>query len=251
MARQRIYTVGFRLPGNVFSYIGFESRDSLRDAEIVLFQASIGNISCGRHYNGKPLLSEYMSDSFRDYNSHWRSELQSALQAGKLVIVYLVRPLEYYHYTGDTEFSGSGNSRVTTKRVAPFSAYQSLSWLDKISTKNTNRLKLNADAEFLAPYWDEFGGASACEAVISGEFQQVLLETADDGAIAGAQAKAFPGCLLFLPPIHFDEDKFIRDTEEAATPWTKEAIRFGKRLASALFNLQDAVRLQASGNTTP
>jgi len=249
MAKNKIYTVGFRLPGKDYSYVRFESRQSLAEAEVILIEPTIGNISCGSSYNGKPLLSEFMSESFREYQQHWHKEIQAALDSGKLVVVYLVTPLEYYHYTGDAESSGSGSSRVTTKKVAPFSAYDAIPCLDSVLSRSEVNIRLDDNAGFLSRYWDEFADVSVCEAIIRGKFRQVVLRTEDDASVAGALVRDFPGYLLFLPPIRYDEDKFIRyDEESNPSPWTKEARRFGKCHATAIYELDEALRLDAALN---
>lgn len=242
MAGKKIYTLGFSLPGKVFSHIEYESLESLAGAEIILIQPTIGDISCGSSYNGKPLLSEFMSDSYREFNQHWRREITLALQQGKLVIVYLVKPLEYFHYTGETEFSGTGSGRVTMKKVAPFSAYDAIPCVESVTAISGASLRKTGKTGFISPYWEEFAQVSSCEAVLRGDCRQILLQTEDGGGTAAALAGNFSGYLLFLPPIHFDEDKFIRDNEEStASPWTKEAQRFGRRLASAIINLENAL----------
>jgi len=40
--------------------------------------------------------------------------------------------------------------------------------------------------------------------------------------------------LLFLPPIRYDEEEFLRETESEERHWTPEALNFGKRLVAAL-----------------
>ena len=100
MAKNRIFTIGFELPGDVFEYVEFNSDQTLLDANIVLFEPTLGNYSSYESYNGKPLLSEHSSFSTKQYLEHWHSEIVAAVKAGKLVIVYLARPIECYRHTG-------------------------------------------------------------------------------------------------------------------------------------------------------
>jgi hypothetical protein len=90
---------------------------------------------------------------------------------------------------------------------------------------------------------------------IDGEFTKVLLRAQTGNRTVGAaiQAKS-GGTLPFLPPLQYDEKKFIRNArkgeeEEGKRYWTNEAFKFGKRLAATLVALADA--LATSSKITP
>src|SRR5262249_31095511 len=104
--QRRIFVVGFDLPGDEFEYIPFDSDRTLLDADIVLFEPSLGEYYSREHYNGRPLLSADSSVEVPEYIRHWKSELAAAVNAGKLVIVYLAKPAVCYRYTGQQTFSG-------------------------------------------------------------------------------------------------------------------------------------------------
>ena len=55
--------------------------------------------------------------------------------------------------------------------------------------------------------------------------------------------------MLFLPPIRYDEEEFLRETESEERHWTPEALNFGKRLVAALGAMADA--LSQSVQMTP
>jgi hypothetical protein len=44
MAKNRIFTIGFDLPGDEFEYVEFRSDQTLLDADIVLFQPTLVEI---------------------------------------------------------------------------------------------------------------------------------------------------------------------------------------------------------------
>jgi len=110
MPKKRIFTVGFSFPGEEFEYIDLDSDQTLLDANIILFQPTLG--ICYFEYNqqweGKSILSESSSFSRKARVDHWRSEITAAVSAGKLVVVYLVKPIEYVRYTGALQFSCTG-----------------------------------------------------------------------------------------------------------------------------------------------
>jgi hypothetical protein len=52
MAKHRIFTVGFELPGEEFEYIKFNSDATLLDADIILFEPTLGSTSSDSEYIG-------------------------------------------------------------------------------------------------------------------------------------------------------------------------------------------------------
>lgn len=250
MAKHRIFTVGFDLPGDEFEYIEFESDTTLLDADIILFEPTIGNPSSYESYNGKTLLSEYSSFSTKQHLDHWRSEIVTATKAGKLVIVYLAKPRDCYRYTGQKQHSGTGKSRVATNIVTETSSYEAVPNLKSVTPKSGTEIQLDKDAKFLAPYWSEFSSYSSYEAEIQGDFKRVLLRSRAGDRTLGAAIQSTTGMLMFLPPLRYDRKKFVRfDEQSDKSYWTEEALQFGKRLASTLGAL--ATSLKHTGQETP
>lgn len=92
MAKKRIFTVGFTLPGDEFEYIEFGSNQTLLDADIVLFEPSLGSVSEEHDLRnggsllhvGIPILTEYSSFVAKRQVEHWLSEILAAVNAGKI-----------------------------------------------------------------------------------------------------------------------------------------------------------------------
>src|SRR5262245_58367043 len=108
MSKRRIFAVGLSLPGDEFEHIAFDSDRTLSDADIIIFQPTLGDChneyARGEYtlYDGKPVLTEESSYAAYKRLLHWRREIIEAVKAGKLVVVYLARPDERFRYTGDT-----------------------------------------------------------------------------------------------------------------------------------------------------
>jgi hypothetical protein len=259
VAKKRIFTVGFSLPGSEFEYIEFESNQTLLDADIILFEPTLGSVSdepsymLGALHAGVPVLTEYSSFVVKKQVDHWRSEILAAVNAGKLVIVYLAGPIERYRHTGEKNYSGSGKSRVTTRVVDKVSSYDSIPNLRKVTAKTGTSIRLEKGTTYLAPYWNGFADYSPYEVEIEGEFNRVLLKSPSGDRVVGAASHSKSGTLLFLPPIRYDEVEFERDAEEGEdeyeTYWTDDALKFGKRLVSTLVALAEG--LKGTGQATP
>lgn len=240
MARKKIFTVGFDLPGDDFESVPYDSDQSLLDADIVLYE-----VGFSRHpsedYQGTPLFNR--SDSVRVAQDleHWRSELAAATNAGKLVIVFLAKPRSYYRYTGDQQFSGTGRSRVPTPIVTSVTSYAAVPNITSVEAKSGREVRLTKEAIYLAPYWSEFSENSAYECFVEGKFSHSLITTKTGNKTVAAAFRG-TGSLLFLPPLRYDDDAFTElDSRVDDFVWTKEAIKFGKRLATTLAGLADSV----------
>ncbi len=250
MAKRTIFTVGFDLPGEEFEYIEFSSDRTLLDADIILFQPTLGNYDGYESYKGKSLLSEHSSFETKSQLDHWRAEIVAAVNAGKLVIVFLVKPDECFRHSGEKRHSGTGRSQVTTNIVVPISSYDAIPKLGAITAKSGTEIRVEKEGTYLTSYWTEFSKNSPYEVEIEGDFNRILLKSRTGDRTVGAAYHGPIGALLLLPPLRYDKAKFLRhNKKDDKTYWTPEAVKFGKRLVSALVGLANG--LKQTGQITP
>ncbi|GAF84751.1 unnamed protein product, partial [marine sediment metagenome] len=126
MTKKKIFTIGFELPEGDFQNIPFDSNQSLLDADIILYKVGFGDHYASDYYQGEPLFDNYESVSVAQNLQHWRAELVTATNAAKLVIVFLAKPLNYFRYTGEKSYSGTGRSRATTNIVTKIESYSAV-----------------------------------------------------------------------------------------------------------------------------
>jgi hypothetical protein len=250
--RSRIFSVGFDLPGDEFECINFDSDQTLLDADIILFEPTLGGYDgySDEQYNGKSVLNHYASNSVRARLDHWRTEIAGAVNAGKLVVVYLARRIERYRYTGERRSSGTGRQ---TNIVTEVSSYEAVPNVKKVVPKSGSEMRLEKEGSCLASYWAEFSEYSPYEVEIEGEFSSVVLRSRVGDRIVGAATHS-KGSLLFLPPLRYDDEVFLRDAEDGEdedTYWTKEALQFGKRLLAALVAIADALKKSVQATAAP
>jgi hypothetical protein len=250
MAKRRIFTVGLDLPGDDFECIEFNSDQTLLDGDIILFEPTLGHYNSYASYGGKPVLSDSCSFRIPERLSHWKSELIESVNAGKLVIIYLSKPVDCYRFTGQKQYSGTGRSRTTTNLVVQISSYEAVPNLKGVTAKSGTEMRLRKEASYLTPYWNEFSSISPYEVEIKGDFKKVLLESRTGERILGAAVHGARGTLIFIPPLRFDEDKFVHMGKKGEDAyWTKDGLSFGKRLAATLSALADTLKM--SGQATP
>ena len=251
MTKKRIFTVGFDLPGEEFEYIEFDSDQSLLDADIILFRPGFGNHYPSEDYQGEPLFRPSSSVSVAQNLQHWRSELASATNVGKLVIIYVTKPLSYFRYTGEQQNSVTGRSRVITNVVTRVTSFSAVPNVITVEAKTGREVRLTKDGAYLAPYWKEFEGYSPYQAYIDGKFTHAILITKVGNKTVAAAVRG-KGTLLFLPPLLYDEKKFIKyNDKKDESFWTPEAIKFGKRLSGALVGLYDNLAKGRSSTPPP
>lgn len=241
MAKKRIFTIGFELPGDDFEYVPFDSDQSLLDADIVLFEVGFGEHAATEHHQGEPCFDHHSSVRVSQNLLHWHSELVAATNVGKLVIVFLSKPRSYLRYTGQQQFSGTGRSRVTINIVARIESYSAVPNVTSAEAKSGREVQLTREGVYLSSYWKEFEDYSPYEAYIDGKFTHVVLTTKTGNKTVAAAVHA-KGVLLFLPPVRYDEEKFTKyDSKTKETHWTPEALKFGKRLEVALAALAGVI----------
>lgn len=83
-----VLSVGFLFPGGFTEFVSLNSRRSLLDADVIIFRPSIGLFNrVESQFQGKPSLYDSASFELKNAASHWRQQIQMALNAGKNVFV--------------------------------------------------------------------------------------------------------------------------------------------------------------------
>lgn len=106
------------------------------------------------------------------------------------------------------------------------------------------------DLRFFATFWKEFSEDSPYELYLEGKVGDVLLRTKSGTRVVGAAIRKGKGTMLLVPPIRYDYDRFVKKAKKPDEyEWTKEAITYGRRLASTLVGLANS--LEAESAVTP
>jgi len=231
------------VPGEDIESIDFASDQSLLDADIILFEPTIGEPDYASHFQGKPSLAEHQSFRLKAQLDHWRSELTAAIEAGKLVIVFLATPTEVYAQTGERQYSGTGRNRQVTNIVGAVSSYRAIPFELDVHPRRGTSIVRTRELGVFAPYWDVFGDHSPYEVTIESRVSRVLLKTKAGDKIVGGTLNVEKGSVHLLPPLRLDEEKLtVEDQQTGEVNWTDEGLIIGKRLINAIVALDDALR---------
>ena len=249
MTKKTIFSVNTVVPGDELIEINYASDHTLLDADIILFTPLFPyGWYRGEPFQGKRCLSESGSFKAKEQSHHWKNEIVSAANVGKLVVVYLEKPDECFRYTGNKQTSGTGRNQKVTNIVEPISSYDALPNIDSYTTKTGSKIKLTKAGEIIAPYWNEFSKYTSYYSVVEGKFTEVLLESEQGSRIVGSMIKSRAGgAILFLPPVNFFNAEFIVDYKKYSAyfgdnyTWTEAGIQAGKRFVTILTSLREAI----------
>ena len=235
MTKKTIFSVNTAMPPTDIHQVSYSSNQTLLDADIVLFTPHLTVPRTDNTLDGKPYLDHRSSFAAKQARSHWQKEIITAVNNGKLIIVYLSQPKSAMLTNATGTFDGE------------ISSYDTVPCVTKHSAVTGTKMKLTSAASAIASYWDEFSQLSTYRVEIEGNFSEVLLQSQSAKRILDAITNGENnGAILFLPEINFRSRKmYIRETGV----WTDAGLQAGKRFVSALSALADA--LAASGELTP
>ncbi len=232
-----VMSVGFSFPGGDVEFVTFEDERSLLDADIIIFEPSLGTPHAFSMYQGKSLIEEHASFRVKAALAHWRRELQDALSAGKVVIVYLARPIDAFVHTGNKSFSGTGKNRQVIDNVAPVNSYEALPFDLSADVRQGKGVAPPQAGSLISSYWAEYGSLSPYEITLRGEFTHKLLQTRTGKKVVGVRMNVEFGTLLLLPPLRYDDDAFTRYDKKENAYWNKKGEKFGEKLLDHIVGL--------------
>ena len=255
MAKKNILIIGFSVADEGIGFSEFDADISLLDWDIILFKPEITDYiyRAESMFQGKPCLSDHDSFKLKAQSEHWRREIKSAVDHGKLVIVFLSELKQLSIATGEKQFSGTGRNQKTTRIVTDYDNYQSIPLdLKPISTKG-KEIKLSAkNSEVISAYWNEFSSTSSYNVILEGEYSPCLVTKHGDKAVGTViRSKNSNGTLVCLPDIDFYPESFFvgEEDEENEGEWTNEALQFASKFIKCIVSLGKA--LNSQGELTP
>lgn len=255
MAKKNILTIGFSLADEDSEYSEFDADISLLDWDIVLFKPDIREYIYRREstFEGKPCLSDNDSFKLKAQSEHWRREIKSAVDHGKLVIVFLSDLEKVSIATGEKQYSGTGRNQKITRIVTNYDNYQAIPLKLKALNTKGKEIKLSAkNSEAVASYWHEFSEMSSYKVIINGEYPPCLLTKHGDKPVGIiVKSKNSNGAIVCLPDIDFYPESFIvgDEDEENEGEWTIEAKQFAAKFIQCIVSLDKT--LKSHGELTP
>ena len=228
MAQKKILSVGYDFHGGEVERVSLDSDRSLLDADIIVFEPGLG--SAVRAV--RAVRADYEHYFARERLEHWKRELAAACEAGKTVLVLLVKPQK-----GLEDRGGQINSYAAIP-------YPSLEFVPAVGYD----MRVAGDPRYLSDYWREFSSCSRYVGYIAGGVSDadILLKTRSGDRVVGAALRRGCGLLILAPPpnspiVHF----------RAVNASSDERVKFDVRLRGSLVSVHDAFLGSASVTPPP
>ncbi|MCD7096489.1 hypothetical protein LTK23_24195 [Klebsiella quasipneumoniae subsp. quasipneumoniae] len=250
MAQKKILTIGFELADESAEYSSFDNNISLLDWDVILIRPDIYNYINQREstFQGKPHLSDNDSFRLKAQSEHWRREIKTAVEHGKLVIVYLCDKTPISIATGEKRTSGTGRNQKVTRIVTSYDNYQFLPCELELTSGKGREMKLsNNNSQIVSSYWKQFSVESTYTVTIESKDTTKLILTKNGDKEVGSiiRSNNSNGALLLLPDLDFYQDEFINDENE----WTSKGELFAKEIIREVVLMTKLIN--SSGDITP
>lgn len=255
MAKAEIFTIGIDIPGAEFTYVPFHSRQSLLDADIIVFAPTLDYeiIYSNPEYQGLPNLSDSSSVQNRNSLKRWKKELLAAYDGGATIMILLRAPIEVIAATGETSYTGTGRSRTHIRHVGQINSYDSIPLtFSDYTISSGKKVKFTKEGEFLRPLWNDIKEISRYEMYFSLEKGKELIITNSGQKVVSKRLQGKSGQIILFPYIDFEDDDFSElDEDEQSWIWTPPAIKYGKIILGHLVNIHKANMDVVGGEVEP
>lgn len=249
---KNILSIGYSITSkNNDDYESIDNRVSLSDADLVVFcpdfDTAFYHRDEPRSYQGKPIYNSHSSFKIREDAQHWRREINSYLDHGNTIFIFLKERYEFFIHTGQKTTSGTGRNQKVTNVVEPFDNYKFIPLSLKV--QNASGKTVTPKSDVVKTYSKSFHDFLNFEAYLEMEDIKSPLFTSKNGdKVLGVRLRAKNGRAIVLPYLEYDEDEFW-DFEK--DQWTNEGITFGKKLVSCLIEIDKETQSKTSKTPKP
>ena len=221
---------------SVEDYLPYLSNESLRDYDIAVFNPAFPWLDRIHFNGGGSCLSVESTKSLLEAMSHWGSEFQGALQAGKTIFVVM---------DGYKDDLGTGGSTLTknqrTYSTFTLNNYQFIP--GNLGLKNAKGRKIVAMDGVYRGLHEAMKEIMHYRVIVNSGAAKKIYAT-KDGATIGAVLKfeKYRGTIVLLPYFDFDDDSFREKGEDGKPAWTRKAMKTSNALVSQLVAIDKFIR---------
>lgn len=247
---KKILSVDYDFPGGEVQYLSINSSQSLLDADIIVIEPSFSVYSSRENYMGKRQITESDSMSLAEDIYRMNREIDSCLDEGKTIIVFLGRIEDVYIYTGKKEYSGTGRNQKVTHIVEQISPLRLLPIkLGRVVPSSGTEIKIGRELGVLSTYWKLFGKDSNYQSYIENDKLKPLLTTKNGKNVVGTIINVSSGHIVVLPKLEYPENCVeVDDGEEV---WTDEGVTFGNKLIHTIIEIDKELHQENAKTPKP
>lgn len=258
--KKKIFTINYQIPGASELNLDFSSKQSLMDADIVVFNPAIPyyerSLLSDGQYQGKTCYGEHGSFQLKEDRDYWKKELSNALKSGKTVFLLLNNKQDFFLDTGTRSHTGTGRNRSTTINVGFGHNYEFLPVdIGTITSANGSHITLYENSLFQS-FFEQFKSDLEYRVYLDNLPESTAIFTGKDKSkILGAIYKVGAGHLVTLPYLNYDDVKFTEYKEDEKGNdqafWTKGAIVYGKNLIQQFVTIDKGLSLTTNKSPEP
>ena len=228
----------------VDDYLDYLSGGSLRDYDIAVFRPVLPYLERISFSAGGSCLSIESMATMTKAIEHWKSEINSALSAGKTIFVIMDEVTTDKGATGSTS-----KNRQTTYSSSSFNNYNALPVSLDLANVNGKRIIIN-DKSYHGLY-ESLKDVISYKAIIKSNVTTKIYSTRDGATVGGLiRIRDCPGAIVLLPYFNFDEEEFGEQTDDGEV-WTSEALQIGGALLGQLIAVDKLVRSSDTYSPAP
>lgn len=167
-------------------------------------------------YNGQLNLDTDSSFQIRADFDRRRGELQTVLEMGGTVVLFLPPPAKWWIATGKVQHSGTGRNRQTTRTVDEMGLFSLLPFPLSCTPATTDTFELTAGEPF-ATFWRKNADRFEAAAVLSKPFGDPMVVIKGTNQAVAAIGRIAKGLVVILPQeLMYPEEYLLRREGEEA-----------------------------------
>lgn len=211
-----IISINYDLFVDKIDYKNYDDKHSLSDADIVIFNPKIDEytFSSDSTYRGKNSYSLNESTKYIESTKHWKKEINSILESGKNVFIFLSDKEEFYLDSGNRRTSGTGRNQKVTHLVEIYHNYNFLPI--NIEIHNSVGKKFFVKNSIVKPLLNDFPDIDKYKVYMESDdniIEPLIFNKTKDKIVAGI-IKYKNGNIVFLPYIKPLYEHFYNDDDE-------------------------------------
>lgn len=233
-----IISVDYELFSEDVNLIDFNSKHSLSDADVVIFRSVIDNsFITYSTYRGKKSFNLNDSTKIIECTKHWNKELNSFLEAGKNVFLFLTSKEEFYLDSGKRDTSGTGRNQKVTHLVDVYDNYRYLP-ID-IEVHNAEGKKVIGKNNLIKSFLNDFKDVLSYKTYIETKSTliDILISNKTQDKIVSGVIKHKNGHIVLLPYIEPYFDDFYDEEDE----FTEEGKNYQRRIIKNILEIDKAI----------
>lgn len=239
---KNVIIIGLDLPSNEIESYLFDSKVSLSDSDIAIFDPVLYLEDFSKQhgkFRGKSTFTIDSSFEIYSYDKHWKKEIIDFLKAGKTIFIHFSMRDDYYIHTGKKEVSGTGRNEKVTNIVENYSNYSFFPF-DQIKYIEVEEAIGYPNSIIVDNFQKNFKEQLGFELYIESLEPNVnLYSSKNKDKNFSCYFKHLNGYVVLLPAIYVNTNDYYDEKKEK---YTEKGTQFSKKYISNIIEIEKNVR---------